>query len=309
MASLNVYLRQTQRLLREQKQDMLAPEDLVEYVNLARRETAQRTQCVRRLTPISGSVISANVTAKGSGYSNTPTLTITAPDFPSGQLPKPSGDQATARANVFGGQIFSIDIQYGGSGYFAPQIGITDTTGTGAAATLQISPINQLNPAQEQYNFSDINVSMFPGVKAIYSINSVSVLFSNYRYSLSKYSFSVYQARIRNFPLQFTYVPAFFSQLGQGDQGTFFVYPIPSQIYAWEFDLFCTPQDLIDDQSVDVIPGPWDDVVPYFAAHLGYLELQNWNAARFYLDLYDKMTGRKSQAARPGRVTNPYGRW
>ena len=66
---------------------------------------------------------------------------------------------------------------------------------------------------------------------------------------------------------------------------------------------------MIDNHSVDVIPQPWADVVPYFAAHLAYLELQNLNAARFYLDLFDKMTQRKSDYARPGRVSNPYGRW
>ena len=66
---------------------------------------------------------------------------------------------------------------------------------------------------------------------------------------------------------------------------------------------------MIDNHSVDVIPQPWADVVPYFAAHLAYLELQNLNAARFYLDLFDKMTQRKSDYARPGRITNPYGRW
>ena len=306
--ALNKYLQGVQRLLREQKQDMLMPEDLIEYVNDGRRETAQRTQCVRRLTPISGSVMSAVVTAQGAGYT-APVVVITAPDFPSGQAPAPLGAQATALATVLGGKIVAVNIQNGGSGYFQPVATITDPTGTGAAITLQVTPINQLNPGQEQYSFSSINVSMFPGVKSVHSIKSVSVIYANYRYSLPMYSFSTYQAMIRNYPFQYQYVPAFCSQFGQGDQGTFFAYPIPSQVYQWEFDLFVTPADLIDDQSVDVIPGPWDDVVKYFAASLAYGELQNWNAARYYLDLYDKMTLRKSQYARPGRVSNIYGRW
>src|SRR5271166_1270396 len=180
MATLNKYLMGTMRLLREQKQDQLMPEDLIEYVNDARRETAQRTQCVRRLTPISGSVISASVTAQGAGYT-APTLAITSPDFPSGQAPTPLGAQATALATLSGGHITSIDIQNGGSGYFAPQLTITDPTGTGAAATLQISPINQLNPGQEQYPFSSITVSMFPGVLSVFAILSVSVIYANYR--------------------------------------------------------------------------------------------------------------------------------
>ena len=308
MATLNKYLQGVQRLLREQKQDMLMPEDLIEYVNEGRRETAQRTQCVRRLTPISGSVVSATVTAQGHGYT-APIVTITAPDFPSGQAPTPLGQQATALAEVLGGQIVAVNIQNGGSGYFEPIATIADPTGTGAAVTLQISPINQLNLGQEVYPFSGINVSMFPGVLSVFAVRSISIIYSNFRYSIPVYSFSVYQARVRNYPLQYLYVPAMASQYGQGDQGSFYVYPIPSAVYQYELDCLCNPADLTDDLSVDVIPGPWNDAVKYWAAYLAFSELQNYNAARYYMGLYDQITLRKSQYARPGRATNPYGRW
>jgi hypothetical protein len=66
---------------------------------------------------------------------------------------------------------------------------------------------------------------------------------------------------------------------------------------------------LIDDQQPEAIPAPWSETDPYFAAHMCYLELQNLNAAKFYLDLYDQMVHRYSAYARPGRMTNPYGRY
>jgi len=62
------YLRQTQRFLREQKQEFENPDDLMVYINRARREVAGRTQCIRRLTPISGQVVSATVLTGGHGY-------------------------------------------------------------------------------------------------------------------------------------------------------------------------------------------------------------------------------------------------
>ena len=311
MATYNEYLQQTQRFLREGKQDLLNPYDLVGYINRARREVAGRTQCVRRLTPISGQVISANIVAAGTGYSSSTTVTITPPDFPSGALPNPSGAQATAVPTIQSGTLAAVGIQYGGNGYFQPQATVTDPThaGSGASVTLNLSPINVLAINQEQYAFSDINVSMFPGVESVYSIKSVSVIYANYRYSLPMYSFSVYQSMIRQYPFQYTYVPTFCSQYGQGTDGSFFAYPWPSQQYQWEFDCFCLPQDLIDNQSVDVIPQPWSDIVPYFAAHLAYLELQQFNAGKFYLDLFDSMIQRKSNYARPGRMSNPYGRF
>lgn len=308
MATLFDYLQQLQRFTREAKQDFLRPNDLTSYINRARREVAMRAQCIRRLTPISGSVISATVTAGGSGYV-APVATISAPDFPSGQAPFPNGDQATAVATQIGGVINSVQITYGGHGYFQPQVTITDSAGTGATATLQLSPINVITQGREVYNFSDINVSMFPGVASVFMIKSLSLIYSDYRYSLPAYSFSVYQAMIRQYPFQYEYVPTFCSLTQQGVNSLIYLYPLPSQTYQIEYDCFCLPQDLIDNRSVEAIPDPWTDAVPYFAASLAYEELQNLNYAKYYMDKFDMMSLRYSNYARPGRMTNPYGRY
>jgi len=126
--------KQTQRFLREQKQEFENPDDLLVYINRARREVAGRTQCIRRLTPISGQVVSVLVTAGGSGYI-APVATITPPDFPSGVLPAPNGRQATTGVTKSAGVITGIDINDGGDGYFQPLITITDATGPGTVAT------------------------------------------------------------------------------------------------------------------------------------------------------------------------------
>ena len=75
-------------------------------------------------------------------------------------------------------------------------------------------------------------------------------------------------------------------------------------------DAFCLPTDMTMDNSVvEAIPQPWTDAVPYFAAHLAMLELQNYNAAKMYEQLFDKMTLGYSGQARPGRAINQYGRY
>lgn len=309
MSTLFDYQKQTQKFLHDTRQELLNPRDLVGYINRARREVAERTQCVRRLTPISGAVTSAKVLVGGTGYT-APVATISAPDFPSGGGAFPNGAQAQATATQSGGIITAVNIAFGGSGYFQPTVTISDPTGSGATVTLTVSGVNKLNPGQESYNFSDIDVSSFPGIDSVYAIRSASVLYANWRYSVPYYSFSTYQARIRQFAsTQFQYVPCYSTQFGQGNAGSFFFYPIPSQVLQVEYDCQCEPQDLIDDQSVDTIPKPWSDVVPYFAAHLCYLELQNLNSARFYLDLFDNMTLRKSNYARIGKTTSQYGRY
>lgn len=305
------YLQQTQRFLREQKQEFENPDDLMVYINRARREVAGRTQCVRRLTPISGQVISSTLVTGGSGYVN-PIATITSPDFPSGVLPNPSGRQATAFALMSAGVITDVIVQDGGDGYFEPQVTITDASGpgVGATATLSISPINTLNIGQEVYPFSEIYLGNWPGVDTVHAIKSVSVIYANYRYSLPSYAFSVYQSQIRSYPFQYQYVPTFFSQYGQGNGGSLFMFPLPSQTYQVEYDCFCLPEDMLLDNSIpEVIPQPWTDAVSYFAASLAYMELQNLNAARFYGEEFDKRTLGYSSYARPGRAVNPYGRY
>jgi hypothetical protein len=308
MSALFDYMRQVERFTSDSSQMYLDPQNIIEYINRSRREIAARTQCVRVLTTVSGQIQSWTVTAGGSRYS-APVCVITPPDFPSGAPPLPNGAQATATAVIQGGVVTAVQNVYGGAGYFSPVMTITDPTGSGATATPTMRFINTLNQGQEVYPFSGVDLSPFPGVDSVYAVKSVSIIYANYRYSVPIYSFSTYQAMIRQYPFQYQYVPTFGAQYGQGVNGSFYMYPLPSQTYQLEWDCFCLPQDLIDDQSVEVMQQPWIDTVPYFAAHLAYLELQNFNAGKYYLDLFDQMCLRKSNYARVGRVVNPYGRY
>src|SRR5690349_4076873 len=98
------YMETTQGFLRDRAQKNMNPEDLRRYVNRARREIAMRSQCLRVVPPTSGQIETIQITAGGSGYTN-PTVVISAPDLPNGKLPLPNGAQATAVAQIVGGQI------------------------------------------------------------------------------------------------------------------------------------------------------------------------------------------------------------
>ena len=287
----------------------MGPPDQIGFINRARRETAMRAQCIRRLTPISGQVILASVVNAGSGYTLGASVAITGPDFAPNIPPFPLGNQAEALAIVQNGTIASVDISEGGFGYFQPTGSIVADAGSGASVTFSVSPINVLVQGQEVYRFEDVDVSTFPGVDSVYMVKSVSVIFANTRYVLPCYAFSVYQAMIRNYPVGFYNIPAVMSQYGQGEDGSFYVYPPPAQTLQTEWDCFCLPQDLVTNDSIEAIPQPWQDPIPYFAAHLAYGELQNFNASKFYLDLYNDFMTRHGGYARPGRAVNPYGRY
>ena len=304
---LHKYLAQVQRFARDQRQTYLDPGNLISYINTARREVAMRAQCIRVVPPISGSIVSWDVTNEGSGYSNNPTFTITTPDFPSGQLPSPNGAQATAAGIVSGGKIVSIFSTFGGYGYFQPQMTITDSTGHGATATPVMSPMNLLQANQEEYPFANVDLSSFPGVSSIFNVRDVTITYANYNYNLPYVAYSIYRAYVAQFPFQYTYVPTFFTQKLQGE-GSLMFYPWPSQTYQMSWDCLCLPSDLTDDQSVEAIPMPWQDAVPYFATKLAFEELQNLNAAKYYEDQFNRRALGYSNYARIGKASNVYGR-
>ena len=301
------YLQDTQRWLREQNQTFENPDDLIAYINRARRLIALQTQCIRVLTPSSGFITGYNVLTPGSGYT-TPTITVNAPDFPSGALPYPNGLQATAQATVLGGQIAAIDPLVGGYGYFQPgNVTITDPVGTGATAAPIVQGVNLLNQGQEVYPFSGIDLSANPGCDSVYAVRGISIIYSGYRYSLECLAWSRYQL-YRAYPYLYQNTPAICSQMLQGTSGNFYFYPLPSQPLQAEWDCQCLPSDLIDDTSVEAIPAPWGDCVAYAACHYAFLELGNLNASKFFMDLYGKNLLMYSQSTRIGRSINVYGR-
>lgn len=302
------YTKGVQRLIRDSESKLVNLQDIIEYVNEARRMVARRAQCLRFLTPISAPIKSVTLNSGGSGYTN-PQLVISAPDFPAGTVLSPNGAQATGIITTFAGVVTDAEITFGGNGYFQPSITISDPTGSGAILTPNLGFINTANLGQEVYNFSDIDLSTAPpGYGPMHSLFSSTILFSDYRYVLIKTDFTHYQALVRTFAFQYQYVPAVYTQFGQGVSGSIYVYPQPSQTYQMEWDCICDPAPLLFNEDPEAIPEPWCDAVKFYAAHLAFLELQNFNSARAMLDLFNTNMGVFSKAARPSRPINPYGR-
>lgn len=61
-------------------------------------------------------------------------------------------------------------------------------------------------------------------------------------------------------------LPTDWSQYGQGIGGSIYLDPVPDQDYVLNVDCVCQPVDLVDDTTVEAIPYPWTDVVPFYAA-------------------------------------------
>jgi hypothetical protein len=92
-----------------------------------------------------------------------------------------------------------------------------------------------------------------------------------------------------------TAVPTDWAQLGQGAAGTLYFSPVPNGSFSANLDVVGYPIALVDDSTVEAIPFPWTDCVPYFAAYLALMSAQT-NAriadAQRMLSLYNEFKER-----------------
>ena len=132
-----------------------------------------------------------------------------------------------------------------------------------------------LTQGQMQYPFSAINLGTAPGVDGVYDIR------------IAWYQVGVGQAWIRPRPWAWFWLyelnnpapdqgqPKVWTQFGQGATGSIFVSPPPDTDYTLNLDVLALPIPLVDDTTVEAIPFPFTDAVPFFAAYFALLSAQS----------------------------------
>jgi hypothetical protein len=99
-----------------------------------------------------------------------------------------------------------------------------------------------------------------------------------------------------------TGLPTDWAQYSQGANGSFYVNPIPINILTLTADAVCYPINLVDDTTVEAIPYPWTDAVPYFAAYLALMGAQTSariEYAQRMLQLYNEFKDRARRYSTP----------
>jgi len=171
---------------------------------------------------------------------------------------------------------------------------------------------NQTVANQEVYSFSTVNTliqATSPGVQGIIGVITIAVNQGAVKPVLQQCAWSDFQAQLRSYNTGLTGWPTTWAQYGQGTLGSVYVWPKPSAAYPMDWDCYCLPIDLQSESSVEAIPYPWTDAVPYFAAYLAYSNAQRpADADRMYAQ-YEKFMTRAT--AMPNQVMVPdfYGAW
>lgn len=150
----------------------------------------------------------------------------------------------------------------------------------------------------EKYLFRDLLPN---GTKTI-DILGVQPIFGNTRYSLRWYEYTYFTAMYRPWT-QYNQLPVAFTIYGPN---ILWVAPNPNVNYPnTEFDTAIIPDQLINDNTPDIIPEPYTDAVKYYAARLAKLRMQQYEEALAYDKLYTQRAN-ELNAMYPRRIHNVY---
>lgn len=298
--ALATYQVQLRRLLHDATAAFYSDADLTSYINIARTQIAAQGECVRVLTPVAGPIASVTVISGGSGYT-APTVTFTG-----------TGGGATGTVTQIGGVVSSIAVTAGGGGFQQPvNVTISDPTGQGASAVAVIPNISNTVVGQEAYSFASRNpiVQLTPGVAAIVKVNSVAVSWGTLKPELRMWAWNDFQAFFRSYNTTLQNWPSDCAQYGQGANGSLYLFPLPSQVTAMEWDCLCTPLALDDDNTPEAIPFPWTDAVQFYAAYLALSNAQREGGADRMLKIYDQMMKTARKQSEAPFVPDAYAGW
>lgn len=288
--ALNTYIQKVQRLIHDPTNQFWSTADITAYINEARGQIAAKGQCIRVLPATSGPIASVTMVTAGSGYVTAPTVTALG-----------LGTGFTATAVMSGQTVASVTVNTPGTGYFPQSTSIVFTPtsgGSGATATAVISGANQTVANQEVYPFSAVNplVQATSGVASILVVQGVSISWGQgMKPTLFTWDWGSFQAQLRSYSFGLTGYPSTAAQFGQGVGGSIYLWPIPSGVYAMDWDCICLPVDLVSDSTPEAIPYPWTDAIAYFAAGLCFdNSRQGQNSDRFYQRYEQRMMGARA---------------
>lgn len=306
MATLSEYLTQTRSLLNDPAGQFYSTTNLTRWINLGRKKVAQDAQCVRLIPRSSAGIASFTVTAGGSGYTSPPTVTVSAPNAYGVGF-----TQATGTAVLTGNAVTSITVGVAGTGYIAgTTVTLSGGGGSGATATPVLQSYLATVAGQEVYQFSTANAilqAQTSGVAQVFGVQSVAVSWGASKPILNQVAWSAFQAYLRSLNIVSQNYPRVWSQYGQGVNGSVYLYPVPAASAQMEWDCYCTPADLVTDLSVDLIPYPWTEAVPYYALYNAYLNAQRRDDAQSALADYQRLVVQGRVGTSPAAIANFYG--
>ena len=145
---------------------------------------------------------------------------------------------------------------------------------------------------QREYSFANLSlgVSATTGIAGAYNIRRINYGIGDGQQYVTPRPWEWFDQYCLNNPVPIDYSappssrpPKRWAQYAQGSaapaagsaqSGSFYLDPIPDDIYTLYCDCACYPITLVDDTTVEAIPYPFTDAVPFFAAYYALLSAQ-----------------------------------
>lgn len=304
MSTLSEYLMQTRALLNDPSAQFYSTVNLTRWINLGRKKVSQDAQCVRIKCRSSATILTITVTDGGAGYTTAPTVTITAPNAYGVGF-----TQATATAHLTGDAVTTVTVDVNGTGYVTATVSFSGGDGSGATATANLSSFLHTVVSQEVYDFATASAviqDQEEGAFEVVGVQTVAVSWGASKPVLRQYPWSAFQAYLRSVNIVSQNYPSIWAQYAQGVRGSVYLFPIPATLAQMEWDCYCTTADLVDDESIDLIPYPWTEVVPFYACYYAYLNAQRGDDAQRMLADYKRLVIEGRMGSTPAVVPSFY---
>lgn len=151
---------------------------------------------------------------------------------------------------------------------------------------------------QETYDFSDL-----PNGDLTLDVMNINLYWGNSRWPLNYLPWSQFNAQLRYWENYYNR-PIAFSMYGPRK---IYLGPIPDQVYQLEIDTVVQPTDLVSlsETEVDIVQ-PYQQPVPFFAAHLAKYYEQSYGESEIFKGEYYKLVQNVLSTSFQRRIPNAY---
>jgi hypothetical protein len=316
---LNEYMQRTQLLLKDENFELVNDGDIVRFVNWARGQIAGQTECCRSMSTLQvtaptqvypfSSISFGNAQASGSIF------------FPA--------NPSNADTATFNGVVWEF-VTSGATGNQINIAGTCDLTITNLAAALTASLNASTSVASYVVTGGPSTCTLTVTYNANGSLGDTYTLAASAAtpsgptltggnsglagvLNVRQITYAVGQGQKFVHPRPFPYfnlfylanavpqagAPTTWSQYGQGASGSFYI-NLPDINYSLSLDTSCYPTPLALDTDFEAIPYLFTDAVPFLAAHLSFLTLQQPDPAQKMMEEFEQFIGKARHGNTPG---------
>ena len=294
--TLQTYITLTRRLLHDANANFWTDQELTDDINNGRNRLIRDTgvnRVIQNTAAIynqelysfdnsAGTISGVLVTNPGSGYTSAPTVSFSSGAAAAYATISQTGEYGSNAA----GSISNVVVTNAGLGYTtAPTVSFSGGGCTGAAAQAFLT-------------------GMPKGLLTMDIIN-INLYWGNTRIPLRYLPWTQFNAELR-FWQNYVGRPIAYSMYGPN---SFYLSPIPDQNYAIEVDTVVRPDDLVALSDPEInIPQPWQDPVPYYAAHIAKYKEQSYGEAELFKNQYLSKVQNVLSSTFTRRMPDPYSR-